>query len=430
MTRVIFTIIIFMTSFLLSAQEGFVQVVDTHFEINGVPYHYLGANFWQAMNLASKGKGGNREQFIKELDKLKSIGVTNLRIMAGSEGPNTEPYRIVPALQVSPGKYDQRLLDGLDFVLAEMGKRNMKAVMCLNNFWPWSGGMAQYLRWAEKSDSIPYPPPHEGGSWDKYQKFTAQFYSNKKAMNIFKKHIKYIVNRTNRYTNKKYSDDAVIMAWELANEPRGVNNSEKYYKWIQKTSTLIKEIDTNHLVTIGSEGYTSDPKGSGNSFKRDHRLSSIDYCCTHIWIQNFSWFNPQKPEKTYFSALNKAFNYLQKHIEEAKSIHKPLVLEEFGCARDSGSYDPNSLVTFRNHYFHQLFEQVYQNKEVVGGVNFWAWSGNQKPKAPYGLLWRKNDPITGDPPHELQGWYSVYDTDYSTIAIIKEYAQKMKELKK
>ena len=75
--------------------------------------------------------------------------------MAASEGPNTEPYRMVPALMVSPGDYDESVLDGLDFFLAEVGKREMKAVMVLNNYWQWSGGMGQYVSWSEGT-SIPY----------------------------------------------------------------------------------------------------------------------------------------------------------------------------------------------------------------------------------------------------------------------------------
>ena len=31
--------------------------------------------------------------------------------------------------------------------LAELGQRDMKAVIYLNNFWDWSGGMPAYLNW-------------------------------------------------------------------------------------------------------------------------------------------------------------------------------------------------------------------------------------------------------------------------------------------
>ena len=35
----------------------------------------------------------------------------------------------------------------------------------------------------------------------------------------------------------------------------------------------------------------------------------------------------------------------------------------------------------------------------------------------------------GDPPHEPQGWYSVFNTDTSTQALIKAHAEHLKALK-
>jgi mannan endo-1,4-beta-mannosidase len=66
---------------------------------------------------------------------------------------------MIPALMTSPGVYDAKVLAGLDFFIAEAGKRGLKTVMVLNNYWQWSGGMAQYVAWHEHSP-IPYP-----GDW-------------------------------------------------------------------------------------------------------------------------------------------------------------------------------------------------------------------------------------------------------------------------
>ena len=60
----------------------------------------------------------------------------------------------------------------------------MVAVMCMNDFWNWSGGMGQYLVWAGAADSIPYPPPAPGGDWSKYQEFTANSTAMKSDENI------------------------------------------------------------------------------------------------------------------------------------------------------------------------------------------------------------------------------------------------------
>jgi mannan endo-1,4-beta-mannosidase len=413
-------------------QDGFVRVSAMTFTRNGKPYTFMGTNFWYGLNIGSNGEGGNRARLIRELDRLSSMGVKNLRIMAGSEGPDTEPYRMVPALQTEPGKYNEEVLAGLDFLLTEMAKRDMVAVMCLNNFWNWSGGMGQYLVWAGEADSIPYPPPQPGGDWQKYQEFAARFYSSEKAMKLFEDHIRFIVSHKNSISGKLYKHDPVIMSWELGNEPRGINNREAFLKWVDKTAGLIKQLDSNHLVTTGSEGNTSSPS-SGTDMIIDHQSKNIDYATMHIWVQNWGYYDPKKADSTYGPALNYALDYLKDHIASAGKLVKPVVLEEFGISRDKNDHAAGSSVTFRDKYYSALFDavtaEVKKGKGPLAGVNFWAWAGEGRPRTPAGL-WNPKDDFIGDPPHEGQGWYSVYDTDSSTIAVIKKYALLLSEQKK
>ena len=213
--------------------SNFVTVSDANFILNGRPCYFVGANFWQGMNLGVDGPKGDRELLVAELDRLQRIGVTNLRVMASSEGPNTEPYRMVPALMDAPGVYNESVLDGLDFFIAEMGKRGMKAVLVLNNFWQWSGGMAQYVSWHEGTP-IPYP-----GDWGKFMDYSAKFYDCAECQTWYRDHIKMIITHINPYTGLPYSDDPTIFAWELANEPR------RYpFSWIRETAAYIKSLDS------------------------------------------------------------------------------------------------------------------------------------------------------------------------------------------
>ncbi len=405
-------------------QSSFIKVRGNQFYKNNKPYTFLGTNFWYGMNLGSKGPGGNRERLIRELDRLSALGVKNLRVVAGSEGPDKEPYRMLPSLQTSPGKYNQDVLEGLDFLLSEMNKRDMVAVMCMNDFWNWSGGMSQYLVWAGAANSIPYPPPNPGGDWWKFQTFTAQFYSNSKAVEMFNNHLRFIINRKNSITGKLYKEDPTIFSWELGNEPRGVNNQEIFSSWVDQTSGLIKSLDKNHLVTTGSEGNTSSPS-SGTDVVKDHLSKNIDYATIHIWVQNWGYYDPAKPEATYQPALDYALNYLQNHLKQTATLNKPVVLEEFGISRDANNHEVGTPVTVRDKYYAALFNAVADNlkkqNNSLAGINFWAWAGEGRPRVPEGL-WKLGDNFIGDPPHESQGWYSVYDTDISTKQVIKKYA--------
>ena len=414
------------------APAGFVTVKDTHFEINGKPYYYLGTNFWAGLNLGSKGAGGNRDRLLRELDRLQGMGVTNLRIMGGSEGPDTAPFRMAPSLQPSPGKYNEEVLDGLDFLLNEMHKRNMYAVLCLNNFWNWSGGMCQYLVWAGAADSIPYPSSEKPESWGIFQSFTAQFYSNPKAVALFNDHIRFIVNHVNPYTKLAYKDDPTIMSWELANEPRADKNIDGMHGWIDSTAGLIKQLDPHHLVTTGSEGATSGA-GAGTDLVRDHNSKNIDYATIHIWVQNWNIYDPAHADSTFGPSVAYAHHYLDVHVGYGATLHKPVVLEEFGISRDGNNYNRSTPTIIRDKYYDNIFNAVFdyakKDSSIVSGVNFWAWGGEGKPRIPGGM-WKAGDDFLGDPPHEAQGWYSVFDNDSTTINVIKNHAAQFNALGK
>ena len=406
--------------------DAFIRVEGTHLIRDGRPYYFIGANFWYGMFLGSEGEGGNRERLVRELDRLQALGIDNLRIMAGSEGPPEEPWRMQPALQNRPGKYDRDLLKGLDFLLVEMGKRDMKAVMVLNNFFQWSGGMAQYVSWAT-GKAIPYPHL-EGHNWDEFQRFSAEFYGHEKAQTYFRKFIKKLINRRNTISKKRYRNDPIIMAWQLANEPRGFGQGEAYLRWVDETAAYIQELDENHLVSLGGEGKTFSDD-AGTDFERVSRSEHLDYLTAHLWAENWSWYNPRIPE-TFEPALENAIAYLEDHVAIAQQLQKPIVFEEFGISRDSLNHDPSAPVTYRDRFFDSFFEKILgyasQNAPLVG-CNFWCWSGEGRPARPGGF-WKKGDALTGDPPHETQGWYSVYLEDESTLQIIRAYNEKIRGL--
>lgn len=115
--------------------RDFVRVEHGQFIRQGKPYYYVGANFWYGAILGSEGQGGDRERLCQELDSMKSIGIDNLRILVGSDGQRGVAAKVEPTLQVAPGVYNDTIFAGLDYLLAEMGKRDMLAVLYLNNSW-------------------------------------------------------------------------------------------------------------------------------------------------------------------------------------------------------------------------------------------------------------------------------------------------------
>ena len=407
-----------------TSASSFIQVNDGHFMRDGKPYHFVGANFWYGAILASEGEGGNRDRLNKELDFLKSIGVDNLRILVGSDGERGITAKVEPTLQIAPGVYNDTILAGLDYLLAEMSKRKMVAVLYLNNSWEWSGGYGQYLQWAGHGKA---PVPAVDG-WPAYMEYVKQYQKSDSAKALFANYVKDILSRVNRYTHIKYVDDPTIMSWQIGNEPRAFSeeNKEPFAKWIAEVAALIKSIDSNHLVSTGSEGKHGCEQDI-KLFEQIHADTHIDYMNIHIWPYNWGWAPKDSLQENLEKAKVNTKKYIDEHLVVARKYNKPIALEEFGYPRDGFQFSKDVTTRARDSYYRFIFDLVVDKTEaykLLAGCNFWAWGGFANPSTEH-VNWRKGDDYTGDPAQEEQGLNSVFATD-STVAIIKEANNKLK----
>ncbi|MBF4472874.1 cellulase family glycosylhydrolase [Flavobacterium sp. HJJ] len=417
-----------MVNFEASAQkqQARITVKGTQFYKGDKPYSYIGTNYWYGSLLASK-KVGDRKRLLRELDLMKKNGIDNLRILVGGDGGKYD-FTVRPALQYEQGKYDTDLLDGLDFLIAEMGKRNMYAVLFLTNNWEWSGGMSQYLEWNGKG-AIPVPaiPPN---TWPQFMAYTQQFYSCEPCMEGLNNHVKYIIGRTNAYTKRKYTEDNTIMAWQVGNEPRlfTVENEAKFTVWLNNIVNLIDSLDKNHLISTGSEGLNSSNDDIG-IFERTHLNPNIDYLTMHIWPKNWNWFKADNAEKTLPATMENAGIYIDKHIKAAQNLKRPIIIEEFGLPRENENLTSTSSAANRDVFYNYIFNRVAESvakKDVLQAANFWGFGGEGKAVTADGK-WNSGDPLTTDPPQEPQGLNSVFSTDKSTLEIVKKYNSKFKK---
>ncbi len=398
----------------------FFRVENGVFMQGSTPYYFIGTNFWYGAVLGSKGEGGNRERLHKELDFLKSIGITNLRVIVGGEGEVKHSSKFEPVLQPSAGEYNEELLDGLDYFMYQLQKRGMNAVLYLTNAWEWSGGFTQYLEWSGELD-LDIADIKVWG-WGNYGAEASKFVRSEKAKEMFADHVRFIVSRTNSYTGEKYVDDPAIFSWQLCNEPRafGEQNKELFYDWVAESAALIRSIDANHMISTGSEG----EMGCENDielFEAIHSLEDIAYLNAHMWSLNWGWIDPQNMDGTIDSAIVKCEAYIDAHIEVAQRLGKPLVMEEFGLPRNQGAIEKGSPTTHRDRLYAMVFDKVVEHSKrrgVFAGCNFWSWGGfaTQVADKPF---WAVGQDYSGDPPQEAQGLNSIYVEDKSTIDIIK-----------
>lgn len=412
--------------------QKFVSRKGHQFIRNKKPYYFVGVNYWYGGMLAiGKDSVRGKERVRRELDFLKSKGVNNLRVLAGSEGRGlvNGVERLKPSLQPDHGIFETEILRGLDFLLAEMARRDMVAVLYLSNNWEWSGGFLQYLNWNKKlSDST----MKSRMGWDELRDNTSMFYGCEPCMKDYLKQVDLIMSRVNTYTGKPYIEDPAIMAWQLANEPRPMRSSavENYRRWILSAASYIKERDKNHLVTIGTEGIMGTDE-SAVLFRDVHSLGQIDYLTVHIWPKNWQWFQGTNVQAQVDEVIRKSDEYIGRHVNIARELQKPMVIEEFGLPRDSHSFSPESTTNARDKYFETVFASLrknYQEEDAIAGCNIWSFGGTARPR-PGQLFWKEGDDFMGDPPQEEQGLNSIFDSDTTTWSLIRSVAHTLSQQK-
>ena len=410
-------------SFLLSACSAvdtvspFVRVENGRFIRSGQPYTYIGTNFWYGPILASDGQGGDYDRLVRELDTLKALGIENLRVLVGGDGPDGVFSRVEPTLQKAPGVYNDTLLVGLDRFLAELGKRDMQAVLYMNNSWEWSGGYGQYLEWAGAGKTL--IPLIDG--YGPFMRQMAQFSVHEKAQELFFNHLKAIVGRTNSVTGKPYAEDPAIFSWQIGNEPRCFSRDpavqDGFIGWLTEAARLIKEIDPNHMVSTGSEGLwgcEEDPA----LLERVAAIPDVDYMTIHIWPYNWSWAHAERLVEDLPTAFTNTDAYVAAHADIAAKYGQPIVAEEFGFPRDGFSPDRSASTEGRDAYYRHLFGKVGHE---LAGANFWGWSGFARPRH---VQWERGDDYTGDPAQEAQGLNGVYADD-TTVEVIRQSIEQL-----
>nr|Q9FUQ6.1 RecName: Full=Mannan endo-1,4-beta-mannosidase 3; AltName: Full=Beta-mannanase 3; AltName: Full=Endo-beta-1,4-mannanase 3; AltName: Full=LeMAN3; Flags: Precursor [Solanum lycopersicum]AAG14352.1 endo-beta-mannanase [Solanum lycopersicum] len=333
------------------ANSGFIGVKDSHFELNGSPFLFNGFNSYWLMHVAADP--AERYKVTEVLKDASTAGLSVCRTWAFSDGGDR-------ALQISPGVYDERVFQGLDFVIAEAKKYGVRLILSFVNQWNDFGGKAEYVWWARNA-GVQISNDDE-------------FYTHPILKKYLKNHIE-VVTRLNSITKVAYKDDATIMAWELMNEPRDqADYSGKTVNvgWVQEMASFVKSLDNKHLLEVGMEGFYGDsiPERKlvnpgyqvGTDFISNHLINEIDFATIHAYTDQ--WLSGQSDE----AQLAWMEKWIRSHWEDARNIlKKPLVLAEFGKSSRSGEGS-------RDIFMSSVYRNVYNlAKEggTMGGSLVW-----------------------------------------------------------
>lgn len=274
--------------------SGFSSVNGLKFVIDGGDKYVAGTNSYWISFLT------NNSDVDKALDTLVTSGLKILRVWGFNDVNETPASGVVYFQKLSSsGSTINTGADGLerlDYVVSAAEARGIKLIIPFVNYWDDYGGMNAYVK-------------AFGGS-------KTTWFTNSAAQAQYKAYVKAVVSR--------YAKSSAIFAWELANEPRcqGCDTSV-IHDWAADISSYIKSLDSQHLVTLGDEGFGLEGDGSypfqyteGLDFVKNLGISTLDFGTLHMypghWDQTDDWGN----------------TWIKAHGAACAAAGKPCLLEE------------------------------------------------------------------------------------------------------
>ncbi|MQL84049.1 hypothetical protein Taro_016544 [Colocasia esculenta] len=336
---------------------GFVRVVGTQFVLGGSPFLFNGFNSYWMMHAAAEPS--ERLKVSDVFREAATAGLSVCRTWAFSDGGDR-------ALQLSPGVYDERVFQGLDFVVSEARRHGIRLILSLVNNFNDFGGRQQYVQWASNAGvSI---------------MSSDDFYTNAVVKGYYKNHVK---------------------CWH---QPQA---------WAQEMAAYTKSLDSNHLLEVGMEGFYGDSTPEkkqynpgyqvGTDFISTNLISEVDFATIHAYPD--IWLSGQR-EGSQESFVQR---WMWSHWQDAmKVLKKPLVFSEFGKSKK----DPGYTIAERNAYINVVYGGIY-NFAKSGGT----FGG--------GLVWQIM--AEGMEPY-YDGYEIVLSQDASTDGIISRQSHLMTEL--
>lgn len=240
-----------------------------------------------------------------------------------------------------------------------------------------------------------------------------------------------MVTRTNTITGQPYARDPAVFAWQLANEPRPggsdaaiARNADAYYDWIDASAARLRVLAPDTMVSLGQEG-THAANGQEPVVLRAH--ANIDYLTAHIWPLVWGWAKGSDLAGTWPDVEARTRAYLNAHERLARTLHKPLVIEEFGFPRDVEAYAPSATTAWRQRFYrliHGAVEDSWRTNGPIAGSAFWAWTGEARAAHANARFKDGDSQYMGDPPHEPQGWFGIFDSDSAMLTELRGHAAR------
>ena len=165
----------------------FVRALGTQLTLDGRAFRWVGANVYWLMVEASQGDWGKRN-VASILDAIKDLGLTVVRTWAFGSGNQHSS-----SLHIGPGRMNENMARGLDYVVAEASKRSLRLILPLMGFWHDFGGLRVLQEWCIG---------HEARYWQPSGNECARFYSEPECRTLYLQHAQQLLQRVNSITGR------------------------------------------------------------------------------------------------------------------------------------------------------------------------------------------------------------------------------------
>jgi len=279
----------------------------------------------------------------KEFDELiaNAIKYTHLRVLRFQLiGRNFEP-------QI--GNYNEAAFKQMDYLLAAASNNNIYVLICLRDYL-WS----------------PWPPDAYDPYWylgggTKENPNKDAILANEEVKTAYKNFISHVLNRINTVTEIQYKNDPHVFGWEIINEPHDISILKDFYI---EFSNYIKSIDTNHMVGVSTSNVYPSWWNPTNKDAWDAlKIPQLDFIGIHYY-----------PD--YDHTENVWATRLDTFFQDAKSLEKPIIVEEFGY---ENNVERSKILNFYQKIIQMSFDAgcpgVLQYSWGPPGSNGWGGYG-------------------------------------------------------
>ena len=331
----------------------FVSRDSTSFTLNSSPFPVFGVNCYF---LAYCGESGRRAA----MTTAQQWGANVIRTWAFADAAQSGNGVAFQYLENGVLKIDDGPdgLQRLDAVIQTADQLGLKLILPLVNHWKDFGGMPMYLKW------LGLDPTNVN-----------LFYESLDARLAYRNWVQHVLTRRNSLTGRLYCEEPSIMAWELSNEARCDGNRDILLDWVHEMAGFVKQLDPNHLVALGDEGFFNEQhfyrhsnRGQlydgrhGTDFAAILDIPEIDFGGYHFYPQDWDHAND----------LEFGNQWVTDHATAGDRAQKPVLMEEYGL-KIVNPVVPDS--STRNDWFMRWLQTVKDTR--TAGSLLWMLGGTE-----------------------------------------------------